>query len=101
VKDGRLLSPSGHCLHGVTRLTVLEAAAEHGIEAEVRDIPLAEFLEADEVFTATSGGGIAPVTKINGRVFSNGAEGPVTGRLAAAYWAMTQRDALREAVAAP
>ncbi|MEL6335612.1 MAG: aminotransferase class IV [Pseudomonadota bacterium] len=98
VKDGRAITPKGHCLHGITRMTVLEAAAEAGIAAVVRDLPLAEFLEADEVFTATSGGGVAPVARVNDRVFSNDAPGPVTARMIEAYWAMTKRHDLREPV---
>ncbi|MEM6677093.1 MAG: aminotransferase class IV [Pseudomonadota bacterium] len=99
VADGRLLTPARHCLEGITRATVLEAAAEAGIETAVRDLPLAEFLEADEVFTATSGGGPVAVVRIGERIFGNGAEGPVTARLRTAYWQMTQRPAFRTPVA--
>ncbi|MEO1724211.1 MAG: aminotransferase class IV [Pseudomonadota bacterium] len=98
VKDGCVLTPARHCLEGVTRLSVLEAAAEAGVATAVRDIPLDEFLEADEIFTATSGGGPVAVVRVGDRVYGNGAEGPVTARLREAYWAMTRRDALRTPV---
>ncbi|MEO0427341.1 MAG: aminotransferase class IV [Pseudomonadota bacterium] len=98
VKDGCVLTPARHCLEGVTRLTVLEAAAEAGVATAVRDIPLDEFLEADEIFTATSGGGPVAAVRVGDRVYGNGAEGPVTARLREAYWAMTRRDALRTPV---
>ncbi|MEO0762659.1 MAG: aminotransferase class IV [Pseudomonadota bacterium] len=98
VIDARLVTPRGHCLEGITRRTVLEAAAEAGIPTEIRDLPVAEFREADEVFTATSGGGVAPVTRLDTRILGNGAPGPVTQRLTEAYWAMTRRPDLREPV---
>ncbi|MEM6974012.1 MAG: aminotransferase class IV [Pseudomonadota bacterium] len=98
VIEGRIVTPAGHCLHGITRRTVLEAAAEAGIATEIRDLPMAEFLSADEVFTVTSGGGVAPVTRVDGRILGNDAPGPLTGRMVEAYWAMTEREVLREPV---
>ncbi|MCL5777463.1 aminotransferase class IV [Limibaculum sp. FT325] len=99
IAGGRLITPRGHCLEGITRQTVLEAAAELGIPAEVRDLPLAEFIEADEVFTATTAGGPVPVVQVDGRVYGNGAPGPASEALRARYWEMTRRPALRDQVA--
>ncbi|MEM8820912.1 MAG: aminotransferase class IV [Pseudomonadota bacterium] len=99
VRAGRLLTPARHCLQGVTRQTVLEAAAEAGLATEIRDIPLPEFLEAEEIFTATSGGGPVAAVRVGERIYGNGAEGPVTARLRDAYWSMTRRPALRTPVA--
>ncbi|MBK0398835.1 aminotransferase class IV [Limibaculum sp. M0105] len=98
VSGGRLITPRGHCLEGITRQTVLDAAAEAGVAAEVRDIPLAEFLDADEVFTATTAGGPVPVVRVDDRILGNGAPGPVSEMLRERYWQMTRRAALRDPV---
>ena len=86
-------------LHGLTRRTVLEMCAEIGLATEERPLPLEEFLEADEVWLSTSGGGVVPVTKVDDRTFSNGAPGPVARRLRALYWDWTARPAMRQEVA--
>ena len=98
VKEGKLITPARNCLEGVTRMTILEAAAEVDIIVEIRDIALDEFLDADEIFTATSGGGPVSVVRVDDRTYCNGVEGPVTGQLRKAYWAMTTRPTLRTPV---
>ncbi len=95
VIEGRVVTPDLGVLQGITRRTVLEICAELGIETEVRPLPLAEFMEADEVFLSSSGGGVLPITKVDDRVLGNGAIGPVAERLGAAYWDWTRRSALR------
>jgi len=85
VLGGRVVTPERGVLHGVTRRTVLEMAEDDGLATEARALPLAEILEADEVFLSTSGGGVVPVRRIDDRVFSNGAPGPVALRLRDKY----------------
>jgi len=98
VTGERILTPSTGCLEGITRDTVLRLARAAGIAAEVREVALAEVMEADELFAATSGGGPVPVTRLDGRIFGNGAEGPVTARLRAAYWAAVRAPEYRDPV---
>lgn len=86
VKDGRLITPNRGVLEGISRRTILEVAKEMGIAAETRPLPIAEFKEADEVFATTSAGGLAPVRRVDDRVFSNDAPGPVTLALLEKYW---------------
>ena len=86
-------------LHGITRRTVLEMAGEIGLATERRPLPLEEFLEADEVWLSTTAGGVVPVTKVDDRVFSNGAPGPVARRLRALYREWTARPDMRQEVA--
>jgi branched-chain amino acid aminotransferase len=73
------------CPEGITRQTVLELAATHGIPAAVRDISLTEFYAADEVFCTGTMGEIAGVTTIDGRSIGDGQVGPATRRVAALY----------------
>ena len=88
VKDGALVTPDAGALMGVTRKTVLELAETLGYPVEIRPLPFEELLEADEVFLATTGGGVTPVVGINDRTFSNGAPGPETRQLSEAYWGL-------------
>lgn len=94
VTQGRLATAAEGCLEGITRATVLELAEAHGVPREVRAVPLDELLGADEVFSATSGGGPVAVTHVRAgareRIYGNGAEGPVTARLRTAYWALME-----------
>jgi branched-chain amino acid aminotransferase len=98
VKGDSVVTPDMGVLEGVTRTTVLEMAREIGLETEVRRLPLEEFLEADEVFLSSSGGGVLPITRVDDRVFGNGRPGPVASRLNALYWDWTQRPALRSEI---
>jgi branched-chain amino acid aminotransferase len=86
VKDGRVLTPDRGSLHGITRKTVLELCAELGIPAEVAPIPRASLEDADEVFAATTAGGVMPVARLNARILGNDRPGPVSLRLKDLYW---------------
>ncbi len=86
VKDGRIATPSQGVLEGITRRTVIELAAEHGILLEQRAVPAEEVRRADEVFVTSTAGGIMPVTEVDGERVGDGAAGPVTLRLREAYW---------------
>lgn len=85
VKGDRVVTPEEGVLHGITRRTAMELAGQDGLTVQARALPIAELMEADEVFLSTSGGGIVPVAQIGTRRFSNGAAGPVALRLRAAY----------------
>jgi 4-amino-4-deoxychorismate lyase len=64
-------------LAGVTRQTLLELAGPCGYTVEEGAFPLAEVLEADEVFTSSSVREILPVAELDGRCFDLGAAGAV------------------------
>ena len=98
IKGNNVATPDRHCLKGITRRTTLELAEEHGMSVAERTIPKEEMFEADEVFLTTSGGGVIPVARVNGRVFSNDAPGPVTMQLREAYFARRKDPAYTEAV---
>ncbi len=98
LKGNTVRTPDAGVLEGITRRTVLELCGELNLETDVRPIPLEEFLESDEVFTATTGGGVAAVTRINDRVFSNDAPGPVTKRISETYLSWFDRPEYRQPV---
>ena len=86
VETSRLVA----CPEGVTRQTVLDLCAEQGIPHDVRDISMTEAYRADEVFCTGTMGELAAVTGIDGRTIGDGATGPLTERLSAAYAELTQ-----------
>lgn len=98
VKGDLLATPARGVLEGRTRGVVMELAEALGLRVEARALPRDEFLEADEVFLSTSGGGPVPITEVDGRVFGNGAPGPKTLALKAAYWEWLTEGPEREAV---
>uniref|UniRef100_A0A6U4DUP7 Branched-chain-amino-acid transaminase n=2 Tax=Phaeomonas parva TaxID=124430 RepID=A0A6U4DUP7_9STRA len=89
VKRGAVHTPTGDaCLPGITRGTVLRLARELGYEVYERNISLAEFHAADEVFTTGTMGELTPVTTIDGRRIGDpelDAAGPVTRDLQQHY----------------
>lgn len=98
VRGNTVVTPERHCLHGITRRTVMEIAEENGFTVEARDLPVTEAMEADELFTATTGGGPVPVVMLDDRTFSNGAEGQVTRHLRETYWQWLKRPDFYEPV---
>lgn len=86
VKDNRLITPDTGVLEGISRQTVLEIGRELGLATDIRPLPLEELFQSDEVLITTSGGGVAPITKVDDRAFSNGAPGEVTMSIQKRYF---------------
>jgi branched-chain amino acid aminotransferase len=87
VRGGRLLTPpiDAGILEGITRDAVIELARDAGIE--VREIPLTkhDVFIADECFLTGTAAEVISVTKIDGQAIGDGAAGPVTRKLHAAF----------------
>jgi branched-chain amino acid aminotransferase len=86
VHDGAISTPDHGVLQGITRRTVIELAAEHGIPIETRPVPAEALRGADEVFLSSTAGGVIPITTVDGEALGDGKPGPVTLRLRDAYW---------------
>lgn len=86
VIDGTVVSPDRGALEGVTRQSVLDLCDKLGIPSEVRPMTADELLEADEVFTSTTAGGVMPASRIDGRIKGNDRPGPISMRLKETYW---------------
>jgi len=69
---------------------VIEMAAALGLPLCERALPAAELRAAREVFLTSSGGGVLPVTRVDGAPVGDGRVGPVTRRLEQTYWAWHQ-----------
>ena len=94
VGDALVTPTTRAALPGITRRTVLEIAAEEGIEAVERDVWPAELHCADGAFVCGSGAGIVPIGSFDGRPVVV-PEHPLIARVQAAYRARTQSAAYR------
>lgn len=85
VRDRKVATPTTRAaLPGITRLTVIELLAAHGIHVDERDVTWGELYAADECFLTGTATGIVAVRSIDGRVLSP-APGELTQRVAVAY----------------
>ena len=79
--DGVVVTPASGMLEGVTRQSVLDLCVEQGLPTAVCNISIAEAREADEIFLATTAGGVMPASRIDGRIMGNDRPGPVSSRI--------------------
>jgi len=86
VFGGTVVTPDSGVLEGITRKTVLELCARGNLEPRVAVLPGGDIARADEVFMASTAGGLMPVSRIDGTPIGSGAPGPVTRRLTDLYW---------------
>jgi branched-chain amino acid aminotransferase len=87
LEDGTLVTPPEEdgILLGITRETVLQVAAELGLSCRLASLPLADVLEAAEVFVCSSIRELVPVVSIDGAAVGSGRPGPITLRLLSAF----------------
>lgn len=86
VKEGRVFTPEGSVLEGITRRTVMELCAEIGVCCTAGALSPGELRNADEVFLSSTAGGLMPVTRVDGQPVDDGRPGPITVRLRKLYW---------------
>jgi len=87
VTNGVVASPDRGALEGITRMSVIELCELLGIKSEIRPIPAMELRDADEIFLATTAGGIMPASRIDGRIMGNDRPGPISSKLRETFWA--------------
>jgi branched-chain amino acid aminotransferase len=90
VKGGTMYSPPEGILMGITRQTVFELAAEHGLPAREAQLTAYDLYAADEIFLTSTAGGIMPLVEIDGRAIGDGRPGPVFQRMHDLYWALRE-----------
>lgn len=86
VKDGVLRTPALGVLHGITRMTFCELAAELSIPVDAGNVTAFDLFVADEVFTCSTSGAALPVREVSGRSIRGTIPGELTQRLNALYW---------------
>jgi D-alanine transaminase len=98
VRDGVIVAPpkDNQILPGITYDAAFELARQGGLPIEVRPVPKAEALAADEMWLSSSTKEVLAVTSLDGRPFSGGKPGPVFKKVHALFQAskaVTRRDA--------
>ena len=64
-------APTSNILNGITRLTIIEIAAQQGIKFVERPFSVAEAKAAEEAFTSSATSFVTPVVQIDDTVLSN------------------------------
>ncbi len=84
-RDGSVLTPAanGTFLAGITRARSIALLKETGIEVVEKTLTVADFMDADEIFSTGNHSKIVPVTRIEGRDLQ---PGPIGNRLRQLYW---------------
>ena len=91
VHEGAVLGPpkSEHVLEGIRYELIRELCEEAGIAYNLRPIPEADVISADEVLLSSATKEVLPVTSLDGEPVGHGAlrgkPGPVYARLFEAY----------------
>ncbi|NNE17596.1 MAG: aminotransferase [Myxococcales bacterium] len=87
VKDGEVRTPEPQpgILVGITRATVIAAAADEGLEVVEGEVRPGDLYGADEAFLTSSIREVMPVVSAEGRTIGAGVPGPVTKRLHEGY----------------
>ncbi|CAM3566318.1 MULTISPECIES: branched-chain amino acid transaminase [Psychrobacter] len=88
VKNGELHTPdlSGGALDGITRRTILQFAADLGINVIERRITRDEFYLADEIFMTGTAAEVTPIREYDDRIIGNGGRGELTEKLQTLYF---------------
>jgi branched-chain amino acid aminotransferase len=99
VKGGVVTTAARGVLEGVSRRTVLELCEALAIPLRVGALPADALADADEVFLSSTGGGVLPIAKVDGKPIGGAVPGPTTQRLHDAYWALHDDPRHRDPVA--
>lgn len=87
VRRGKLYTPDlTSALEGITRDTIIQLAAEAGIEVIEKRITRDEVYSADEAFFTGTAAEVTPIRELDNRVIGAGIRGPITEKLQAMYF---------------
>lgn len=98
LRAGRLITPdvASGILESITRDTIIDLAAEQGLEVEERTMDRTELYAAEELFLAGSAAEVMPVVSLDRLTIGDGAVGPITRALQGAYFAAVEGRSHRE-----
>ncbi|MDP2691107.1 MAG: branched-chain amino acid transaminase [bacterium] len=86
VKKGVLYTPKlGTILAGITRDTIFQLAADHGLKVLEKTLKPTDVLKGDEAFFTGTAAEVTAIGSINGKKIGNGKMGPVTTTIQQAY----------------
>ena len=84
-RDGVVFTPipNGSFLNGITRQRIIALLRENGIEVRETVLSVADFLDADEIFSTGNYSKVTPVTRIEDRALQ---PGPIHNKARKLYW---------------
>lgn len=86
IKNETLYTPfTYYALDGITRNTVLSLCDELNLQYQVSNLKKEDLYLADEIFLAGTAMEVMPVTKVDGRIISNGRQGNLTKEIFHSY----------------
>jgi branched-chain amino acid aminotransferase len=90
IQQGRLLTPpaSASILSGITRNTVIQLAADMGIETLEQTIAREQLYAADEIFMTGTAAEVTPVRQIDHMTIGNGGCGTLTRQIQDAFFGL-------------
>ena len=90
IQQGRILTPpaSASILSGITRHTIIQLAAEMGLDVVEQSIAREQVYAADEVFMTGTAAEVTPVNQIDHMTIGEGGCGPLTRRLQDAFFGL-------------
>jgi branched-subunit amino acid aminotransferase/4-amino-4-deoxychorismate lyase len=96
-REGVLVTPSKHILHGITRMKVLKLA-QGMMRVEERSVTLNDLAQAQEAFLTSTTKKILPIVTVDSTTVGQGKPGPVTRQLYNALDELEQREIERSRV---
>lgn len=99
VSNGKLCTPTDrNVLGGITKVAIFDLAKQLGIETVEDEFTPYDLYTAEEAFLASTSPTIVPVRSVNGAKIGQGAPGPMTLRLIAAWNNMVGIDIVDQAL---
>ena len=87
VKNGKLYTPDlTSCLEGITRDTIMQLAAEIGVQVIEKRITRDEVYCAEEAFFTGTAAEVTPIRELDNRKIGIGKRGPITTQLQAMFF---------------
>ena len=92
VKDGEVLTPAenGTFLAGITRSRTMSLLSDAGMRVREKTLKVADFLNADEIFSTGNHSKVVPVVRIEDRELQ---PGPIARKARELYWEWAHSDA--------
>lgn len=90
IKNGRIITPpsTASILTGITRDSVIQLAAQHGMTVVEQSIPREALYLADELFFTGTAAEITPIRSVDNITIGAGHRGPLTTKLQDAFFGL-------------
>jgi branched-chain amino acid aminotransferase len=92
VREGELFTPplATSILDGITRRSIITLAQEMGVRVHEEQIPRELLYVCDELFFTGTAAEITPIRAVDGIEVGSGKRGPLTAKLAEAFFAIVE-----------